>query len=302
MKITKRQSEILEILIANTKRALGGYHGLSRTEIEKLGVSHSTFHTNIDFLISHYLIDQVSTETHGEEEWKYYDATVLGFIIWYQNKFKKNKLPYISSQPLERFFPFIHKHWEELDKIFEDDREGYDNISFFDTALSQISFHFFDKDRTEYFRERGFFEPVANQISLDFGDHKIILKGEFNFLVKAFSWKRREGIRPNFDDRHIWYKNISDKVTFLFFFSIFQRKASYNYGNGMITLDLFDVYLKPSEAGKELQKHYKKTIKGVLTIIKKDKDLNKVFLKGLSYLENIQKNSILNEFLLKFLK
>jgi len=302
MKITKRQSEILEILIANTKKAFGGYPGLSRTEIEKLGVSHSTFHINIDFLISHYLIDNVSIEFHGEEEWKYYDATVLGFIIWYQSKFKKKVLPYISSQLLERFFPLIHKHWDELDKIFEDDREGCTIIGFLDTALSQISFYFYDKDRSEYFGERGFFEPVANQISLDFGDHKIILKGEFNFLAKGFSWKRREGIRPDFDDRHVWHKNISDKVTFLVFFNMFQRKASYKYGSGVITLDLFDEYLEPSEAGKELLKHYKKTIKSVLIIIKKDKDLNKIFLKGLSYLENIQKNSMLNEFLLKFLK
>lgn len=124
IKITKKQSHILEILITNTEKTFGDSTGLSQSGIESRGVHHSTFSKNCDKLLGKHLIRLINVRPRGEEEeWHYYDVTVLGFLICYQKLINDDRSEEIQFSSFERFFPLIFKHWKELEKIFQNDRE-----------------------------------------------------------------------------------------------------------------------------------------------------------------------------------
>ena len=284
----------------NKKRPLGGIPGLTQTGIKARGVASSTFSENVSKLVKIHLIRLVSKEGRGVEKWHYYDATVLGCLVWYQ---KKLEVEDIIPRPInfQRFFPHIEKHWKTLENIFEKDREGLSPNYFFTKSLKQFSFNLQKKD--DFFAHpRKKFEPISSEIRIDFNDYEIILKGNFVFDKPRLKWQRSYEVQPDFDERELWMQNISNKITFLFFYNMFQRPCSYGLGEGVLLFNfLFDGFLDEDEMGEDLRKNYQVQINEIVSLIKKDSEIKKIMKNGLEMIENVHSKPGIVSFLNKSL-
>lgn len=300
IKITKRQSEILEILVLNKKKPFGGIPGLTQTGIEAQGVASTTFSENIPKLLNRHLIRLVSKQTRGKEKWRYYDATVLGCLVWSQKQLESEDIVHIPVH-FKRFFPFIEKHWKALEKIFEKDREGLAPDYFFIKCLKQFSINL-QKNDDFFAYSRKEFEPIISTIRIDFEDYEIILKGDFVIDKPRLKLKRSYEVQPDFDERELWMQNISNKITFLFFYNMFQRPCSYDLEEGSISFNfLFDIFLNEDEIGNKLRKNYQRQLKQILSLIKKDSKLKEIIEKGLKMIGDVHSKPGVISFLNKSL-
>ena len=278
IEITNRQAEILAVLINNKEEILGKYVGLSPKGMEKVGINRGTFRKNKEFLLSNHLITLVLKEGHGDQIWEFFDATVLGFIILYQNMFGGlvSKLR-INKSSIEKFFPVIYRNWSEFEEIFKNDREGYRTFDFLEIAVKQLSIEFQRDFWNSPYLGKGKHPPLLVRTRLDFGEFEMSLKSEFHFLKRMFKFPKKFPIQQKFDDRDMFMKNLSEKITILFFFYMFQREASFKFEDGVISLPLFS----KSDEGKKLRMDYRNQINRIMSIIKKDDELRRIFVNFL---------------------
>ena len=294
IEITKKQAEILSVLIKNKKRTLGKYIGISANGLEDYGINRGTFRKNKDFLLSNYLVNLILKETHGDQIWEFFDATVLGFLILYQNMLEKTVLwQRISYSSFERFFPIIYRNWNELKEIYKKDREGYRPIDFLELAIQQLSIQYEDNIWTSPFPKIGRNKPLLVKVNLDFGYFDIAIKSSFHFQKRMFKFPRKFPIKQVFDDLDLFMKNLSEKITFLFFFNMFQREASYSYGEGVVSLPLFSEFMQKTDGGKKLKQNYAAQINKIISLIKNDKELNQLFVNLLKFtFKNIKQDTL----------
>ena len=247
------------------------------------------------------MIREVNLQSRGSESWRYYDATVLGFLVWYQSLIKQGRSPVFLPKNYQRFFPSISKHWKKLEVVFKNDREGLDADYFFTKSVNKISFSL-QKNDDFFAYDTKIFEPILSSVTLSFNDYELSINSDFVIDTPMLKWKRKDEVRPDFDERELQMQNISNKITFLFFYNMLQRPCSYEVEGGSIYLrSIFDDYIDEGEMGEKLRNNYHKTIGDILAIINNDETLKKIFNKGLKLIDHTHKKPQIVEFLEKSL-
>ena len=288
--LSQIQCNIIKALISNNERTLVGYFGLTGAGLKRHGVNRRSFDNNKEVLESNYLISKVGIETHVRQKWRYYDSTVLGVLTLYQNIQKRK----IRINDLQRFFPIITRYWYELEKIFQNDREGFSPIDFFEMAVNQLHF--------EHYAQRRKFNLIVSRMDINFGQYDMSLKSEFHFKGRNFRIPRKLEVDPSFDDRDVFMKSLSEKFSFLFFFNMFHRIASYDYADGVLVVPLFGEFSQNSVEGGKLEKNYGRQIQKILSVIKADKELNQIFVNIVKFTFELAKEKPVLKFLAGNLK
>lgn len=135
------------------------------------------------------------------------------------------------------------------------------------------------------------------------GFYDIVIKGQFIFIEPLLTWKRKWDWKPDYDERDLWMLNIANKVTFLFYYNMFQRTASYKTNGGAVLLpSLFDEYLEHTDVGDSLRRNYQEIVNKLFFIIRDDEELKIIFSEVLSYVQKVHQEPLILSFLKKKLE
>ena len=275
IELTHIQTDILYNLVKNRELTLGKYHGLTVAGLGRSGVNRRSVQKNIPFLVSNYLIEHIETENRGKQKRPYFDCTLLGFLVLYQKIILCDLRRYfLEYDDFERYLPAISKNWEKLAIIYENDREGFDVEYFFDNTITHIQI---ESEDPKPLSNSIHFQMVKLRFNIDQGYYDVSIKSEFEFKQRFFKFPRKFPVTSIFDDRNVFLKVMGERVTFLFFFNMFDRIASYESGKGVVTLPLFDEFLEDSVEGRKLEKNYGVIIRELLHLINDDTELSRIF-------------------------
>jgi hypothetical protein len=296
LELTKVQSDIIYHMTRNQKTMIGQYAGITIAGLKKLGVNRRSAQNNVNFMKYCYLIEKIGSESHGKQDWTYFDSTFLGFLILCQNTLRQSTRRRVWNKAiLKKYLPIISRNLEKISDVYQDDRDGYDFEYIFEKTANQVDIAI---EKLEKISEIKNFQKLKIKFNLDFGFYDISIKSEFEFKTRKFKIPKKMGIKPEYDDRDIFLKNVADWFTFLFFFNMFQRNGSYEVKGGAIEMEIFDEILEKTEAGKKLQENYGDFINNVLDIINGDEELKQIFV---NYLK-LTFSAIGKKRLLKFLE
>lgn len=276
--------------------------GISTAFLGKRGINRRTFEINQDFMLQNYLIKITNEEKHGIQTWKYYKITphgVVAYLKWCQLKDKQ-----IHQSILQSYFPLIFEHYDALQKMY-----GTMFYYIFNHAINQ-------------------FDLKPNLEVIDISTKEIIKnKDRYNFLetitvphkTNRFNFSRFKNLdqesekvgrnaNPDyFNDLKI-EDNITNRITFLFFYDLIVLTTldvvlHYFYWNIRVSKKvLFSGPQNEFEEDKsliELYKYYERIYPMIISIIKKDPTLKKLFkntmhelseeAKGLKLFEDLKK-------------
>jgi len=277
--------------------------GISTAFLGKRGINRRTFEINQDFMLQNYLIKITNKEKHGIQTWKYYKITphgVVAYLKWCQLKNKQ-----IHQSILQSYFPSIFEHYDALQKmygtmfyyIFNHAINQFDlkpNLEVIDISTKEIT-----KNKDRY----NFLETITvphNTNRFNFS--------RFKNLDQESEKVGRNANSDYFNDLKI-EDNITNRITFLFFYDLIVLTTlvdvvlHYFYWNIRVSKKvLFSGPQNEFEEDKsliELHKYYERIYPMIISIIKKDPTLKKLFkntmhklseeAKGLKLFEDLKK-------------
>jgi len=283
IRISPIQETLLQVFLKPRKAKRRSKTGLSSLDLKGLGVNRKTFDNHNGFLLNTGLIKIVREKDHGSQIWKYYELTPVGFLAYLQHIHysKINKI--INSQ--DRFFPLLFRHWKKFTMLYSK-YSGY---------IFQRVLNYFEVDTNVYVDKR-----KGNE-SLLYINPKLTLTLPFQGLNVSFT--KEEGFDPfqesdqvvdvqqNFEKIE---RNIENDFTFSFFFYLLNLPFNFEEKNTVwwehhVTFDKQGLKVKAKgkdhlESINEFNSRMKKNSMRVLSIIKTDKDLMKLFVDHFNFI------------------
>lgn len=306
IEVNHTQAGIIQAFLKSNKGRIESKEGLSSIDLKKLGVNRKSFDNHLGFLLNHRLIKIARREDkHGVQTWTYYKLTLVGVLSYLQ---------YITSSEIRKnvklmkYFPLIVRHWEKIDKWYG----GYSAI------ILQRILKNFNIEKKVYVGERESKEEAPLHINLE-----SILTLQLNEFEVSF--KKEAGFDPykeseQQNDLNQEFEELESEIvkdfTFTFFFYFLNLPFNFVESNSIwwkrhasLQEERLEIEGKPEIKGKlkikGRQKDYLKSINRfnektkqnsirVLSIIKKDEELKKLFVERLNFInERLRKPKIL---------
>lgn len=282
IRITPTQATLLRAFLKPRRNAYS--NGLSSLALKGLGINRKTFDNHNGFLLNSGLIKIVREEKdHGNQTWKYYELTPVGFLAYLQYIHYSDINKIINSQ--DKFFPLLFRHWKKITKLYGK-YSGY---------IFQRVLNYFDIGSKYYVGKR-----EGNEAPLYINAIQTLT---LPFQSLSVSFIKEEGFDPynesnpvvdaqkNFEKIE---SNVENDFTFSFFFYLLNLPSNSEEQSTVWWEHHAEYYkqrLKVRAKGKDhleslnefANKIRENSIK-ILSIIKTDKELMNSFLKNLNFI------------------
>jgi len=273
--LNSTQGKIVQKFVENFTDKSGKYpNGLSSHILDNLGIVAKTFRLHKEYLEENYLIRINRIEYHGNQHWFYYQITKLGIIAYLTWLLSNTNIKKTTITKLS--FPLIVKNWTVLHKKYG---KLLDEIIAYTTSHIEITpaIKAIGKDGIGYSR------LLNESITLSMGKVNLKIFRQYE-PPEIIATKNLKGTVMRVDDfsdsaNSEIDMSITNRFTFLFFFNLI------NLGiESWEKMILFSNYKKDvgdkTEFIEEINRIFKKLTKNsefVLSLIKKDKELNNLF-------------------------
>jgi len=280
--ISDAQLSIIRALIDRGK-SKQKFPGMTSGMLGNNRINRRTFDINREYLLDNYLIKTTYEEKHGFQIWKYYDATLLGVLV-YLSKIPALK---INESIMERFFPLIAKHWNEIDTLYE----KYTN-TIFQKSIEKINV----EERIAFGKATGgkvdLYRFPEETITLHFKDLQISLIKQIGIDPFQKPPDNHSIIRSY----EVLEKSLAETTTFAFFYYLLslvwdveERTGIWSDFHLSVGKDGFVVKTKEQDHLTDINKFKRKIEKaavGVLETIKKDEKISNLLRRHLDEIKN----------------
>ena len=126
IQLSDTQGQILHVFVEYDADHYGNIgYGLTSGGLENLGINRQTFDNpnsriinNKTFLVANDLLKITKIEKHGKQRWIYYKITMLGVLAYLRWGSESKSTPEITYS--QTFFPLITKYWKIISELYGD--------------------------------------------------------------------------------------------------------------------------------------------------------------------------------------